>query len=341
MKKVQQSPNSCSERVNSIGYTQVVDYQDFDGLNPDVSWDQASYEYITLPTKKQFVVAHKLGPFVVAAEKSRKMTLFKVAEKDFDQEGQVTATAVCTYAKLNDLLSAATVLDGYLLTAGSKGSVNLFAIPNNAHANKNLKPLKSYHEHQCSVVACDMVIGPKENVVDEFVTADSQGVVKYWKANSDISIWTVDLKERIVDLRTTPSTKIVVASIPSGGFSVHITVLDQGKSVFDRRCDYDPKMFEFCHADELKLRGINHLVGFDVRKHKIGIIELSDEQKNESKAITPGFELNKVITEPKKCLKFFSRDLFFCVLQKRKKDSQLTVCKNAADESAIEFRSIS
>lgn len=355
MKQIEEiTLNSCREEVNRIGFSQVVNYQEFDALNPDVSLRKTYYEFITLPTKKVVIAAQKLGPYIVIADKSKKLKLFKVEVGDFttvqnDARNfpcEATAKPVCSYDKLDDTITAASVLNGHLLTGDSTGKFYFFPIPVASAAEqgkrkqKPLLPLKSCREHTCKIVACDMMKGHKNNDdAGEFATADIKGIVKYWKVSLDESVWTFDLKRQIVDLRTTPTTKIVVASIEAVGSMAHITVFDQTKNiVFERHCEYNFKAFEFSFAGFIRLSGIDRLVGFDfnISRLKVGIQTLSDEQQGTTKALSPAVGLAGNILRSKSYFFFPSRDQYICLMQNRKKNPQLIVCKNDSEETILE-----
>lgn len=352
MKQIEEmTPNSCREEVNRIGFSLVVNYQDYDSLNPAWSLHKAYYEYITLPTKKVAVAVQKLGPYIVIADESKKLKLFKVGVGDFttiqnDERNypcEATAKPVCSYSKLEGTMTAASVLDGHLLTADLTGKFYFFAIPAAEQGKRKLKPLlplKSCREHTCKIVACDMIKGHQNNDnAGEFATADIEGKVKYWKVCRDESVWTFDLNRQIVDLRTTPTTKIVVASIDPIGTTAHITVLDQTKNiVFERHCEYNENVSAFSFASFVRLSGIDRLVGFDFIKSRfrMSIQTLSEEKQVDAKALSPGFDLGGVINRSSPHFFFPSRELFICLIQKRKKDSRLIVCKNASEETTFE-----
>lgn len=345
-----EEPNSCREEVNRVGFSQVVDYQDYDPLNPALSLHRAYYEFITLPTKKIVIAAQKLGPYIVIADKSKKLKLFKAEVGDFKRVEhdarnfpyEATAKPVCSYTALDETMTAASVLDGHLLTGDSTGKFYFFPIPVASAAEqgkrkqKPLLPLKSCREHTCKIVACDMIKGHTVDDAGEFATADFEGTVKYWKVTRDESVWTFDLKRQIVDLRTTPTKKIVVASIAVGR-TAHITVLDQTQNiVFERHCEYDYKVFEFSFVGAVRLSSIDTLVGFDCARFKMGIQTLPGEKQPVTKALSPGFNLLNVANPGKPGFFFPSRDLYICRMQKRKKYTQLTVCKNASEETTLE-----
>lgn len=332
MKKAPNTTHSCREEVNNPGFSQLVAYQPFDGLNAETCLKKASYELISIPTNEStLTAASKSGPFVVTCTKSYKLKLYRVTPSDFDAEDKATAHSVCSYTKLNQRMSAAATHNQHLLVGGQSGGVHLYAIPAiDAPVTKNLKPSKQLPPHQHGIVACDIS-------ASHFVTGDNSGVVNCWSFDNDTPCWTIDTTETLFDARLTPSNKVVVAT-NGGDFTVHVQVFTRGNKVYDSRLSYEPRQYDILGADCVRLASMQHVVAVNFKQHTIATIDATDSDKATTTAFKPAYRFSGS-TVGNSCVQFFSRANFLCVLQKRKqqKDWQLTVCKNQAEPKTLEY----
>jgi len=229
-------------------------------------------------------------------------------------------------------MSAAATYEQHLLVGDEGGVVYLFNIPDSGAwgASEKLRPSTTYHEHQSTIMACDMS-------AKHSVTGEKNGKVNCWILGQEAPVWTVNTKEQIFDVRFTSSNKVVVLT-NDGKLNLHFQVIDQGEILFDQRYFYDNKCFDFAYADELKINSLERVSAVNFSLGKLGILDVSDPQKPTTRSMNHSYKIEGK-SEPGKRLMLFSRDSFFCVLKKCKaqKNWRLTICKNDAQDSEIEY----